>query len=846
LVAICLERSPELIVGLLGILKSGGAYVPMDPAYPQERLEFMLEDSHAKVLVTNRSLHANWQQTGAKLIYLDSTWKDIEHQSARTPWNLARSTNLAYVIYTSGSTGKPKGVMVEHAGIINLVIQYRELYGIKEGIRISQTTSASCDASCSEIWPTLLSGATLCIASDELRADPELLQRWLIDQRINIADVTTVIAERLLALPWPEQNLALRTLLFGGERFRGRPSNRHYPFKIYNEYGPTEDTVSTTIAEVIDEGTGKASIGRPLANHQVYVLDKNQKPVPAGEAGELCIGGVGVARGYLNRPELTAKKFIKNPFASDAGRLYRTGDLGRYLPDGNLEFLGRIDDQVKIRGYRVEPGEIEVVLSRHPRVRESAVVVRENPQGDKRLVAYVVARNDLPAESLPDRLAIESRQVRQEHSELASQLRHYLAGKVPKYMVPSAVVFLDRLPLTPNGKLDRRSLPGLRSSLDQYVEPRTPLQRNLAEIWQNLLGVERVGLEDDFFELGGHSLLAGRIVSEIERILGKRVPLATLLQESTIEKLAAVLQAADWKPQWPLLVPIQPNGSRPPFFAVHSLFGEVMFYRELSQRLGEDQPFYGIQAEGLGGRPIRHRSMEAIARLYLDEIFRVQPHGPYYLGGYCIGGVIAFEMAQQLRAAGDEVACLVLFEPDRVLHARNRWRIVPEPSSDPAPLGKRIQAALDEGVALPAGEKPRYFMRRILGKVKWELGRVHEAGSDFMRPLYQLFRQLAGTTPVPLEPSRRQIGRMLVRAQCKYLPRPYPGRIILFRVPVRGESPLDDDRGWIELAKAGLEIHETPGEHHTVFESHVPVLAEKMDACIRAALDDQAKPKNAP
>jgi thioesterase domain-containing protein len=262
---------------------------------------------------------------------------------------------------------------------------------------------------------------------------------------------------------------------------------------------------------------------------------------------------------------------------------------------------------------------------------------------------------------------------------------------------------------------------------------------------------------------------------------------------------------------------------------VHTLSGEVMFYRELSQRLGQDQPFYGIQAEGLAGRPIRHRSMEAIARLYLDEISRVQPHGPYYLGGYCIGGVVAFEMAQQLCAAGERVACLVLIDPDRV----------PEPSSGPA-----IQMALDECATLPPGEKLGYFMRRIQGKVKWELDRLHEASSDFMRPLYQLFSQLARTTPLPLDPIRSPVGRMLVRAQWKYLPRPYPGRIILFCVPVPGESSLDDGRGWIELAKAGLEIHELPGEHQTIFEAgNVPLLAEKLNACLRAAATGQVASK---
>jgi amino acid adenylation domain-containing protein len=833
LVAICLDRSPELIVGLLGVLKAGGAYVPMDPGYPHERLAFMLEDSRARVLITNRALHANWPSPIAGILYLDPDWREIAHQNGSAPTNVASSTNLAYVIYTSGSTGKPKGVLIEHAGMVNLVGQYRELYGIKEGVRISQTASASFDASGSEIWPTLLSGATLYIAPDELRADPELLQRWLIAHRITIAYATTVIAERLLALPWPEQRLALRFLLFGGERFRGKPRDRHYPFKIYNEYGPTEDTVWTTIAEVVDDARSEASIGRPLANHQVYVLDGNQKPVPPREPGELCIGGVGLARGYLNRPELTAEKFIRNPFNSTTtDRLYRTGDLVRYLPEGDLEFLGRIDNQVKIRGYRVEPGEIEVVLGRHSRVRESVVVVGENPQGDKRLVAYVVAGIGLTTgtdDSSTDQEPIAAGQVLHQrfNPELATELRSYLAAKMPDYMVPSAVVFLDQLPLTPNGKLDRRGLPEPKFSGNQFVEPQTELERKLAEIWQNVLAVERVGREDNFFELGGDSLLAGRIVSEVERMFGKRLPVATLVQTPTIEKLSTALQAGDGKPMWSPIVAIQTQGSRPPFFAVHGLRGEVIFYRRLAQYLGEDQPFYGIHGEGLRRGFIRHRSIEAIARKYIDEIGRIQAHGPYYLGGYCIGGVIAFEMAQQLNAAGEEVACLVLIDPDPA-----------EPSPRRPALEKRIRLVLDEAASLSLNEKLRYFIHRLTGKVKWQLGQMRTTASDLIEPFYQAPNQYAEAAL--LDPNRSPLGRMLLRAQSKYLPRAYRGRIILFRAPAPEDDPSADDRGWAKFAEGGVEIHDIRGEHLTVFEpQHVPTLAKKLDACIRAAISSQ-------
>jgi amino acid adenylation domain-containing protein len=821
LVAICLERSPGMVVGLLGILKAGGAYVPLDPSYPPERLAFMLEDTQAQVLLTNRSLHPMLRKTSAKTVYLEPDLRDIDHHSTVAPTNLVTPANLAYVIYTSGSTGKPKGVLVEHAGMVNLVFQHRELYGTREGIRISQTANASFDSMGSEIWPALLSGATLCIASNEVRTDPELLQRWLIDQRITVAFATTVIAERLLALSWPEEEIALLVLRFGGEWFRGRPGNRRYPFKVYNEYGPTEDTVWTTVAEVVDENASGTNIGRPITNHRIYVLDKNRKPVPVGETGELCIGGVGLARGYLNRPELTAEKFIANPFGEDkTERLYRTGDLVRCLADGSLEFLGRIDSQVKIRGYRIEPGEIEVVLSRHSSVQECVVTVRETPLGDKQIVAYVVAHGSLNEDATEGlahpEMAEEQQALPANRNELlAPKLRNYLLSKLPDHMVPSAYVFLHKLPLTPNGKLDRRVLPEPRPSRSRFVEPQTPLQRELAKIWQNVLAVERVGLEDDFFELGGHSLLAISMVSEIRRILGKRLPLATLLEAATIEKLAATLQAQDWKLTWSPLVAIQPHGSRPPFFAVHGLSGEVMFYRELAQHLGQDQPLYGIQSEGSDGGSIRYRSMETIARYYIDEIRRVQPCGPYYLGGYCIGGLVAFEMARQLRVAEEQVACLVLLEPD--------------PPPYRGTLRKRMQLVLDETAVLPSSEKLRYFTGRIAQKVKWKIGKLQAAGSDLIESLYNTVNKSSEINADRLEPIRSPVGMMLARARKRYIPRAYPGRITLFLVPVSEYGQLAHDRGWSAFAEGGVEIHEIPGEHLTIFESqYASVFAEKL------------------
>jgi amino acid adenylation domain-containing protein len=842
LVAICLERSPELLVGLLGILKSGGAYVPIDPNYPQERIAFMLEDTQAPLLLTQQSLRARLPETGAKVVCLDSDWEKIERQnSSAAPSNLVTPTNLAYVIYTSGSTGKPKGVLIEHAGVVNLVYQFQNLYSAKEGMRISQTANVSFDSMGSEIWPALLAGATLCIVPSEMRADPEALQRWLIDERIAIAFVTTVIAERLLALSWPDREIVLRVLRFGGELFRGRPRNRDYQFKVYNEYGPTEDTVWTTVAEVVAEGAGEPGIGRPIGGHRVYVLDRNQRPVPLGVAGELCIGGVGLARGYLNRPELTAEKFIENPFSEvPKERLYRTGDLVRYLPNHNLEFAGRIDQQIKIRGFRIEPGEIESILSQHPSVQESVVVAREDNRGEKRLVAYVVARSESDGEaaaSLPERLEAEWEQVDDKPREklrqrLAPQLRSYLLGKLADYMVPSAFVFLDDLPLTTNGKLDRRALPepAIVHGEEGPVSPRDALEGQLVAIWEKALRLQPIGITDDFFQIGGHSLLAVRIFSEIEKVIGKRLPIATLFQMPTVEKLAAVLREKGWKPIWSPLVAIQPRGSRPPFFAVHGGNGEVMFYNGLARRLGEDQPFYGLQSEGLDSSIMKHTSVESIASYYLQEVRRVQVHGPYYLGGYCIGGVIAFEMAQQLRAAGEEVAFLGLFDTNN-----------PQRPIRQLPIQKRIRLVLDEASDLPPSEQPRYFARRVATRLKWDVTKAQKAGYSLLELLYKIRKPDDEKSNGRTLPFRLPVWITLQRATIKYKPRAYPGRIVLFRPTTSDGYEYADDRGWTEIAEGGLEIQDIAGKHGTIFEPiyeqrQLPVVSEKLAACIREAL----------
>jgi amino acid adenylation domain-containing protein/non-ribosomal peptide synthase protein (TIGR01720 family) len=524
LVGICVERSLELVVGLLGILKAGAAYVPLDPGYPIERLAFMLEDALVPVLLTQQRLVDRLPKHGAKTICLDADWRTIAQKGTENPSRNVKADNLAYVIYTSGSTGKPKGVQIEHQGLLNLVFWHQRAFSLSPADRATQIAGPAFDAAVWELWPYLTAGASIYIANEETRISPVPLRDWLIASAITITFLPTPLAESVLSLDWPS-NIALRTLLTGGDKLHNYPSPS-LPFKLVNNYGPTENTVVTTSGgissrELIDR---TPTIGRPIANTQVYLLDKNLQPVPIGIPGEIYVGGAGLARGYLNHPDLTALAFISNPFSNTPSRrLYKTGDLARYLPEGNIEFLGRLDDQVKIRGFRIELGEIEAVLGQHPAVAETVVVVREDIPGNKRLVAYLVTKESL-APSM-------------------QELHRFLKQQLPEYMVPSAFVLLDALPLTANGKVDRLALPAPDTTRPElagtYVAPQSSVEELLAGIWTDVLGLEKVGIHDNFFELGGDSILSIQIVARANQA-GLRLTPKQLFGHQTIAELATV------------------------------------------------------------------------------------------------------------------------------------------------------------------------------------------------------------------------------------------------------------------------------------------------------------------
>ena len=522
LVGLCVERSPEMMVGMLGVLKAGGAYVPLDPAYPHDRLAFMLNDAGIEVLLTQQHLVGRLPECDVKLVKLDADWESISRETTQTLDSGVTTENLAYVIYTSGSTGTPKGVLVQHRGLGNLAHAQARAFRMNAESRVLQFASISFDASVSEIFKTLLTGATLCLApQDALMAGPDLT-RTLRDAAIT----TVTLPPTALATLSSESLPALQTIVVAGEACTAQTLARWAKGRhLINAYGPTEVTVCATIAEQLD--LDRITIGRPMNNMQVYLLDPHLEPVPAGVPGELYVGGVGLARGYHCRPDLTAERFIPHPFSTQPGeRLYRTGDLARYLDDGQIEFLGRMDHQVKIKGFRVELGEIEAVLLAQTAVKECVVLAREDRPGEKRLVAYVTR--------VPNETAVTD-----------DELKGHLKERLPEYMVPTAFVTLETLPLTPNGKVDRQALPApeFSRSTRTYAEPGSELESLLARLWCEVLGVDGVGAEDSFFELGGDSIKAAILLNRLQEVLGEVVYVVALFDAPTLRGLAEYLNA---------------------------------------------------------------------------------------------------------------------------------------------------------------------------------------------------------------------------------------------------------------------------------------------------------------
>ncbi len=773
LVGICIPRSIEMMVGLLGILKAGGAYVPLDPSFPEERLRYIIANSEMPVLLTVSTLplahHLVHHMAGAKprLLELDRHFpnsKPSAHSSAWAAPDRVGPENLAYVMYTSGSTGKPKGVEVPHKAVVNFLTSMAHRPGLMADNVWLAVTTLSFDISVLELFLPLISGARTVLVDQEERLDSHQLAERLTKCGATVMQATPAMWRMLVESGWPGDgrlkmlcggealppDLAAALLVRGGE--------------LWNMYGPTETTVwSTTVC--IDQADGLITIGRPIANTQTYIVDSVGELAPVGIAGELWIGGDGVARGYHKRQELTNTKFEVDQFRQKQGaRVYRTGDMARYLPDGQIEYLGRMDYQVKVRGFRVELGEIKSCLNQHPAVKQAVVTTFRDLLGQNSLAAYVASATDV-AQPLAE-----------------AELRHYLKSLLPDYMVPSTYVFLDVFPVTPNGKVNRKELPAPSHEKPRppanLLPPRSSLEVQLQQMWQDLLQIYPIGIQDDFFELGGYSLLAVRLFAQVETAFGVRLPLTVLYQEATIEHLAEVIDRHASTGSFSSLVELQPHGTNPPFFCVHGITGDLLWFGDLARQLAPNQPFYGLESPALHSSHQPPSDIRGLAAQYLALIRTKQPVGPYYLGGASFGGIVAYEMAQQLEVQGEKVALLAVFdhEPPNV-RATN---------GQPA-IAENLHYAWQFLRNLPrwAQNLQGLTFKQILDRVR----RYCRLGGETIKSRHKNSANSTETTEVnkiidyadQLPEHRRRLIKMNFDALKAYLPETYQGRVTLFK-----------------------------------------------------------------
>lgn len=916
-IALAVDRSPELLISLLAIMKTGAAYVPVDPEYPLKRIEYMLEDSAARVLISSNKYKKQFAREGTKKIVLEEIFPELINYPNTEPLVEIKGTDLAYVIYTSGSTGKPKGIAIEHHSLCNFLCSMQKEPGISAMDKLLAVTTISFDISGLELFLPLISGAELLITDPEIAKDARELLDLIRTEKVSIMQATPSTWRMMVESNWNER-FELK-ILCGGEALSKDLAEALLArcTSLWNMYGPTETTIWSAVKQIRDTDT-QISIGHPIANTQIYILDQSLRPVPAGRKGEIYIGGAGLARAYLNKPELTAKSFIQNPISPEiSDRIYRSGDLGKFLDNGEVQCFGRIDNQVKIRGYRIELGTIEEVLNEQNRVKESLVIAREDRPGDQRLVAYVIPET---GDNSPDSAQIAS--WKQGIKEL-----------LPSYMIPGEFVILSKFPLLPNGKIDRKALPKPNENLQEnknqalpktetekliaevwkavleieplglnddffdlgghsllavqvmtrleketgvklpvttlfkisqladfakqfdlakgkitdseqkigsdsqndsinnlpdsaigYIPPRTDIENLVAQIWAENLGLDSVGVYDDFFELGGHSMMAIKVLNQLEKETGKRLPLASLFEHSTVESMALMLQMDAKSITWDSLVAIKPQGNKMPLYIVHGAGLNVLFFNTLAKNMDPDQPVYGLQARGLNGIDEPLEKIEDMAAYYISEIIRHSPKGPYAIAGFSFGGIIAFEMAKQLKAMAKEVKMLAMF--DTYAYQSNRY----------------------DSTFTRLFNKTRYFSKQLLYTFtlfREDPKRTIEYKTEAIkRRIIQFYWKLKYGEEQNQEGFfgyANNIDVKNVEAWEKYVFTPYNGSIELFRAKKR-TFYMDDFEylGWKPFALKGIRIHEIPGEHNYIF---APPNDREFAKILQQCLDESALKK---
>ncbi len=802
IVAICLPASLAIVVALLGVLKAGGAYLPVDPGLPAERLSYLLTSSGAAAVLTERAFAGPVVGVGIPTVCLDEAQGEIDRAAAPPVAARVTGRNLAYVLYTSGSTGLPKGVGVEHRQLVHYTTAISRMLDVPAGASFAVVSTFSADLGNTMLFPSLCGGGCLHVVARDRVTDPERLAEYMESREVDCLKIVPSHLAALLTSARPERLLPRRRLVLGGEaagRELVETIRRLAPgCVVFNHYGPTETTVGVIAGRLDPDAGSRGSavpLGKPIANTRIYLLGSDLSPVPDGIPGEVFIGGEGVSRGYLGQPGLTAERFVPDPFRGEPGaRLYRSGDWARRLPDGDIVFLGRVDDQVKIRGFRVELREIEATLTSVPGVRQAVVLAPAGRGGERSLVAYVVLNTE---------------------SGLSGEaLRARLAARLPEAMIPQEIVLLDALPLTPNGKVDRGALPspGPARGVDTstFVAPRSRLELELAGLWEELLGVRPVGARDDFFRLGGHSLLAVRLVARIQARYGRSLPLARLFRRATVEAVAAALSGDASGASSPL-VALRSGGSQAPFFCVHAVDGSALAYLDVAAHMGEDRPFHAAHARGLDADEEPCARVEEMAERYLAAAREIQPRGPYHLGGWSFGGLVAFEMAQRLIEAGEEVGTLVLIDT---------WARPPEPERRPDELSLLIEMARELRWPVSpetlAALSPDERLERIAelavaaGALPPELGLAH-------------VRRLVRVHRAHLDAARA------------YSPRLYSGKLTLLcaetpsSASIRAAALRDPTYGWGEFSEHPVERRVVPGDHSSMVRSpHAGALARAL------------------
>lgn len=813
LISICMERSTDILVALLAVQKAGCTYIPLDPIYPKDRLALILEDGNPALMITEKKLLESLPKTETRNIFIEEFEAYQDYSAKNTNFSVNPNT-VAYLIYTSGSTGKPKGVQIEHFSLVNFLNSMAKKPGITSKDVMLAVTTISFDIAGLEMYLPILYGATIFIASQETSMNPDLLIQKIEASQATILQATPVTFRMLNSAEWGGSKRL--KILCGGEAM---PKELAYDLikkcgELWNMYGPTETTVWSTLEKVeIDENDkiGYVNLGKPIDNTFIYILNTEFQPVPVGYPGELFIGGDGLARGYFNLPAMTKEKFLPDPFSDKPGaRMYRTGDLVQQTESGKIEFLNRVDSQVKIRGFRIELGEIESAIAQFGTIKNNVVIVREDTPGDKKLVAYIIKKEDQEID--------------------IAELRQFLKTKIPDYMVPSSFVFIEQFPLTPNGKIDRKALPSPLVMAPQqtkiYLEPQTETERKLAAIWSDVLKIKRIGTDENFFEIGGHSMIAVTLMVKIEKELGKRLPLAILFDHSNIHDMAQLIEKEVKPINWGSLVPIRSKGSKKPLYLVHGAGLNLLLYTTIVARLDPDQPVFGLQAKGLDGVDEPIDTIEGIAAYYNSEILKVDDSGSYALAGFSMGGQLAYEMARQLAEAGKKVSFLGVFDT------------VSENASD---------------MHIPFVK--RYYLRtdRLLNQIFWNISTFLKMPgnkkSEFVSLKWRSLKQKITKDDYKIKPEGVSVGKQselpkylhkVHRANYialeKYILPPYPGKLTLFRAMHQTFYIKDPVKyGWDEFVKE-MVILNIPGEHSSIF---APPNDELFAKALQKCLDER-------